>query len=106
IRTKTFAALINNLKQRSAGSPGVIPVGSGKILIGEDVKTLLEMAGVKGEAFAKLGVTFLRKKTSSSTLYFLTSTIGLKEQWIPVNATGEGVKVYHPMTGELGTTKM
>src|SRR5690606_10641286 len=68
-RSRTYAALINSLKLRVAGSPGVISTGKGKILIGEDIKILLDMANVKGETLGELGVIFLRKKTSSSTLY-------------------------------------
>lgn len=106
VRAKSYAALIGNLKKLSAGSPSVISIGKGKIWVGEDAKTLLDKAGVKGEALGEHGITFLRKKTASSTLYFLIATAGIKEKWIPVNATGEGVKVYHPMSGEIGMAKM
>ncbi len=83
-----------------------VPVGKGRIVLGNDLEKLLNFAKARKENLVGQGIQFIRKKTSESqTLYFISNGETAFEGWLALQAKGEAGALYDPMTGNIGIAK-
>ncbi len=79
-------------------------VGKGSVWIGDDVRAMLEKAGVRRERLADTpGLSFIRRTDSNGAFYFVANrgTVPVA-QWIPLTVTDRNVQVLDPLTGAVG----
>ena len=81
-------------------------VGAGMFLIGDDLDLLLSKADIHREALVDEGLTYARRHNDEGAYYFVTNWSGQDvDKWISLNATGNEVMCFDPMTGEKGEAK-
>ncbi len=104
---KSFGDLISRLKpEDSDGEIKVIQVGKGRVLIGNELKKLLEYTQIRSENMVSQGIQFLRKKTPANQIrYFVWNGDSNFEGWISLQAKGKAAVIYNPMTGQIGIGK-
>ena len=96
-----FTAKVTSAKETNGIKK--VTLGKGRILIGNDLRQLLEHAGIRHEPMVAAGIQFLRKEASNNkTLYFISNGDLPYEGWISLQVQGQGAAIYDPMTGRVG----
>ncbi|PAC28702.1 glycosyl hydrolase [Flectobacillus sp. BAB-3569] len=82
-------------------------VGLGQISVGKSFEKLLAFNGVKEEALAQQGLSFIRKKMGAETVYFIwnKNSTGFSG-WVNLQRKGISSAIFNPMTGESGIGKV
>ncbi|HEX2862440.1 MAG TPA: glycosyl hydrolase, partial [Lacunisphaera sp.] len=93
---KEVAAVLDRLRQLAHRADG-------GLMIGANVLSLLDRAGIAGEPLGPLGLKFVRRVNEHGSFYFLvnrgTKTI---DGWVSFRATGETAALFDPLTGRSG----
>ncbi len=78
-------------------------VGSGKVIVGDDLEELLTAAGARREAAVETGVKLIRRRERDGVTYFIVNT-GTKpfDGWLPLATKARSAAVYAPMHGTSG----
>jgi alpha-L-rhamnosidase len=76
-------------------------IGSGRFLVGNDLKRLLEYAGIEREVMVDRGLQFVRRKDARSHLYFIVNQGNQAvDGWVPLQRGARSVALFDPM-GEV-----
>ncbi|HEV2860844.1 MAG TPA: glycosyl hydrolase [Pyrinomonadaceae bacterium] len=103
-RQAEFRRLASQLDFADAGE-GVrsARVGSGRFLMGEDLKRLLAHAGVEREAMVEQGLHFTRRRDAGGDIYFILNRGGRAlDGWVPLQTRSQSIAVFDALTGESG----
>ncbi len=104
-----FEHLKDQLKFQSSGNQGIKTAisGSGKVVMGDDIDALLEVAGVQNESFSDYGLQFCRRKDTDGTIYFVYNESDKPfASYVKLESSARSAGLFNPMTGEKGTTKI
>ncbi len=96
-----------DFRETSAAGVREAKVGQGRLLLGDDLRDLLDSAGVRREAIVDEGLHFVRRKLSGDACYFVYN--GSEEAfdgWVPLGAKAESVGIFEPMQGAKGLGEM
>jgi hypothetical protein len=108
-RRGAFKKLMAQLKFTATKQAGVqqATVGKGRILLGDDVPTLLAQAGVKRETLTDQGLQFIRRSHAKGHYYFLANW-GEKPYagYITLQTPAKAATLYNPMTEQAGMAKV
>ena len=97
---ETFASL-------DFDAQGEAAVGKGKVVLGDDLAKLLDVAGISREPMVDLGLQFIRREAPSYVSYFVANhTADPVDGWVPVASACRSVLIMDPMTGETGVAPM
>ncbi len=98
-------AALSTLEQRAGIQPGVVEwgLGKGRILVGQDVEALLQMAGIRRESIVDNGVEFIRRRDDSGYLYFLAN-LGQErlDQWVRLPIHIASAAIFNPVDNRHG----
>ncbi len=79
-------------------------VGSGRVLLGENLAELLKLAQVRQESMTTKGLQFIRRKKSDRTVYFVVNRSDKAYSgWTAIQSEAKSVAAFNPMSGQLGT---
>ena len=84
------------------------PVGSGRLLVGEQLEPLLAASGIHRETMVdRPGVRFIRQRTVNGRQYFI-SHAGTEsvDGWVSLASTATRVAIMDPMTGRTGLAEV
>ena len=105
-RRKLFQNLIAQLHFIEIGKMKKASIGRGRFLIGDDLKALVESAGVRRELINEKGLSFLRAKNSNGHFYFIDNrTEKIVNGWIQLNTLATSVALFDPMFSKSGLAK-
>lgn len=93
---------------RDIPESGAHRVGQGRLLIGRDIESLLDAAGVARERLAEVpGLMHIRRKHPEGNLYFLANRgkHGIAE-YIPLTRPAKGAVLMDPITGQSGVAAL
>jgi hypothetical protein len=78
-------------------------VGYGRFLLGNDLKQVLELAGIKREQMVDQGLQFIRRKHLNSHYYFVLNQNNQPfDGWIPLRSSARAVAIFDPLREERG----
>ncbi len=81
-------------------------IGSGKIILSEDVQKGLQYANIKRETLSDVGLQFIRRKTDDGKYYYLVNhTPNNIDTTILIEIAASSVVILDPQTGEMGLAK-
>lgn len=107
-KIKAFMELKGRLNFTGTGTEGIVQatVGQGKIIMGNDLESLLGFAGIHREPMTGSGLKYFRRATGSGYNYFILND-GDKEfkGWLPLNVKGLSAAIFNPETEGFGITK-
>jgi len=99
-RKKRLGELLDEL---SLDNGGVAVVGDGRLIIGDDLVSLLDAARVAREPFVDHGLQFIRRKSTSYVSYFVANhSAKAVGDWIPVASPCQSAVLMDPMTARTG----
>jgi hypothetical protein len=104
-RRASLKSLIGRLRfDKMDGSDAqVAKIGKGRFLLGNDLKRLLALAGIKPETMAPRGLRFIRRKDGGSRYYFVVNQGDrAMDGWTPLRDATQSVAVFDPMREEKG----
>jgi hypothetical protein len=82
---------------------GVAQVGQGRILLGNDLGTLMAMTGIAREPMVDRGLKFIRRKLPAEVVYFIANqSANPVDGWVPITAPCRSALLMDPMTGAIG----
>jgi hypothetical protein len=78
-------------------------VGQGCVMIGWNLETMLDLAGVRREAVVDHGVEFVRRVTDEGRVYFMTNLAKHRlDGWVPLAVEAAAAVVFDPMSQQRG----
>jgi len=106
-RQEVYQNIKNEIKFNSQNKYESSQVGNGKLIKGNDIKTILNDIKVLPESMAKNGLWFDRVNRKEGICYFI-SNWGDKEvdQWIQVRSTGKEAVLFNPMNKQFGKAEV
>lgn len=82
-------------------------LGRGRVLLGDDLETLLEKAGVAREPLVDRGLGFARRRHAGGRYYFVSNPGAEPVQaWLPLATETRAVTLYDPMRGSRGWARV
>jgi len=92
---------------KSDGADGldlrIAKVGKGRFLLGNDLKRLLTLAGIRPEPMTGQGLQFIRRKEGSGKSYFVVNQGDRPlDGWVALRGEAKSVAVFDPMREEKG----
>lgn len=94
-----FARALDILRKMSEGQA----IGSGKVLICEDLLDGLEKEKLKGETLVEAGLQFVRRNMGTGTYYYLVNlSEKAVDQYLSLNAKGKFWYIMDPLSGQSG----
>lgn len=101
-----YAALLAKLRANAStlGSVTTYTVGSGKVMVGENVAALLSrQKDVAPETMGQFGLEFVRRRSDAGHFYFITNrSEATIDGWIPLQSAGKSAALFNPADGALG----
>jgi hypothetical protein len=104
-RRRAFQKLMAQIHFTKAEAAGIqsAKIGSGKILLGHDLKQLLSYAGIKRESLVDQGLQFIRRRHEKGRYYFiLNRSNDPLDGWVPLQTNARSVAIFDPMREERG----
>jgi len=104
-RQDAFQKLIARIDFAKAGDSDIriARIGSGKLLLSDDLGQLLSAAGVRREPMADKKLQFVRRRQESGRFYLVVNTTGEPlDGWIGLQGNPKSVVIYDPMFEEIG----
>ena len=92
--------LLSQLRFTQINGGGVqgAQIGSGRFLVGNDMKELLEYAGISREVMVDRGLQFVRRKDGRSHYYFiLNQSNRVFDGWVPLSTVAKSAAIFDPM---------
>jgi hypothetical protein len=103
-RRGELAQLLGELK---FGAGGVAAVGDGKVVVADDLSTLLDAAGIAREPLVDHGLQFIRRRSPSRVSYFLVNHSAQPvTAWVPLATACRSVVLMDPMTACSGVAPL
>jgi len=109
LNREIFAHLKGQFKFQSSGNEEIKTaiLGSGKVLMGDDIDAMLKAAGVQYESLSDYGLQFCRRKDAAGIIYFVYNESDKPfASYIKLESSTRSAGLFNPMTGEKGTTKI
>ena len=107
-RRAAFKKLLAQLKFTPTRQAGIqqATLGKGRVLLGDDVPTLLAQAGVRRETLADQGLQFTRRRHAKGHYYFLANW-GDKPYagYLALQRPAKSAALYNPMTEQTGLAR-
>jgi hypothetical protein len=104
-RRNAFQKLMTQLRFTKTGTGEMqnARIGSGKILLGNDLKQLLSFAGIKRELLVDRGLQFVRRSHGKGHYYFLVNRgSDALDGWLPLGTNARSVAIFDPMREQKG----
>ncbi|MDX2031853.1 MAG: glycosyl hydrolase [Blastocatellia bacterium] len=104
-RRKSIASLTAQLAFGPAQAAGirVARMGAGRVLLGDDLKSLLAYAGIAREPMAAQGLQFLRRTESAGPVYFVVNSSSQTiDGWVGLRTNAKSVAIFDPMRETKG----
>src|SRR5262245_9876772 len=108
-RRGSLKALIAQLRfdKTAVSKAQVAKIGKGRFLLGDDLKRLLAVAGIKPEPMVGRGLRFIRRKDGGSKYYFVVNQGGRTvDGWVAIGSSAKSVAIFDPMREEKGFAAM
>ncbi len=108
-RQKEFRQAVDQLQFNSTSGSDVkeADIGSGRVLMGDNLPDLLSRAGVHRETMVDDSLQFVRRSTDSSEYYFVVNKSSRSlNRWVSLKKGGPSAAIFNPMTGERGMAKV
>ena len=105
---KLFNDLISNMHfTKNKNGVEMAEAGKGKIYVSADLMQILHLAGIRRETMVDNGLEYARRQNEdSSEFYFIANRSDkIFEGWADVQTIGNGVALYHPMSGDSGVAR-
>ncbi len=104
-KTASFSRIVGELRTIAGATKSQPDQAGMQVLIGKDIESLLNSAGVKAEFMTRLGLNYLRKQQADgSKIYFISNpTNKVIRGQIPLNTNMQFVEILDPMTGRSGS---
>jgi hypothetical protein len=103
----TFLAERLNFKPTTMAGITRAEVGSGYVLTGNDLETLLSAASVRRESLTDSGLEFNRRKSFNNTCYYILNPSDKPFQgWVSLSLKSKSAAIFDPMTGSKGLAKI
>jgi len=84
----------------------IIDIGSGHIVMGNDLELLLGEVGVLRESLVDTGLEFVRRSREGGRDYFVSNrTTEPVDAWVPLATDLSAAVLFDPMTGETGLAR-
>ncbi len=84
---------------------GITTIGKGRILLGDDLASLMAKTGITREPMADHGLKFIRRKLPGEVVYFIANQSAKPvDAWTPIAVPSKSALLMDPMTGALGKT--
>lgn len=81
-------------------------IGTGKVILGNDLNQLLVFAGIRRESMSDNGLRFSRRISKSGSYYFILNQMDNPFYgWMPLEVNGKSAAIFNPMTGVSGVAK-
>ncbi|MBN1444269.1 MAG: glycoside hydrolase family 2, partial [Planctomycetes bacterium] len=82
---------------------GVAALGKGRLVVGDDLRGLLDAAAIAREPLVDRGLEFIRRKSPSHVSYFIANhTADPVSAWVPVASPCRSVVLMDPLTARAG----
>ena len=107
-KTVAFNRMKEGLQFKETDNKNILQaeIGNGKIIMGSDLNSLLLFAGIRREPMADAGISFIRRKSTTGSCYFIKNqTEKPFEGWIPVQTEAKSAALFNPMNEKYGTAK-
>jgi hypothetical protein len=106
-RQEVYQNIKNEIKFKSQNDYESSQIGNGKLIKGNDLRTILDDIEVLPESMAKNGLWFNRINRKEGLCYFI-SNWGDKDidQWIQVRSTGKEAVWFNPMNKQIGKAEV
>ena len=105
-RRKTFHQLISELHFIETEKIKTAFIGKGMLLIGNDIKDLLEAAKIRKEFINEKSLSFTRRKNNDGHIYFINNRSDkIISVWITLNTNANTVALFNPMFVKNGLAK-
>lgn len=96
LRMETFEELLAQAKSEASS-----------IQIGEEMRNLLEAAGVQREAMLDQGLNYSRRMLGDKYVYFISNWSNKEvDSWVPLTYPAKTLAIFDPMSGEYGKAKI
>lgn len=80
-----------------------LQIGTGQILLSNDVQKALKFKGISGEKLTATGLKFLRRQVGNEKYYYLVNhTASAIDTDLPLNVQSAAVMIMDPQTGNFG----
>jgi hypothetical protein len=82
-------------------------IGTGRMLLGENLDTLLQVATVRRENMVNQGLQCIRRIDGKRQLYFVVNRSDTPvDGWVPLQASAQSIAIFDPMTGDKGLARL
>ncbi len=110
-RQKEFSELISYVRSSATVVRNGISVkneGTGRIIFGKDILSILDYAGIKRESLVDDSLQYTRRRDDDGWIYFVVNPSGRKSisKWIPFSVKGSCAALFDPMSGKKGMATM
>jgi hypothetical protein len=105
-RRAAYVRLLDPLPRATREINGVadLPVGRGRVLVGDALETILPRAGIARETLVDRGLQFVRRTHDDGHTYFLLNRGEVPlEGWVPLATPATSAAIFDPMAGRSGT---
>ncbi len=97
-RLKFTETTVKDIRQTS--------VGTGKVIIGNDIGKLLSFTGIRRETISDMDLLYSRRVFSSGNLYFITNQSDKAfDGWMSLQVKGKSAAIFDPMKGISGVAE-
>lgn len=107
-KTVAFSKMKDGLQFKETDNKNILQaaIGNGKIIMGSDLSSLLSFTGIRREPMADEGISFIRRKSTTGSCYFIKNqTEKPFEGWIPLQTEAKSAALFNPMNEKYGTAK-
>jgi len=102
-RRQQLEALKNTIQFKENNNYALATHGDGALLLGNDLKSMLESVNVFAEYFAKAGLWFNRVNREEGACYFISNWSDRPlNRWVTFQRSGKDAAWFNPMTREKG----
>ncbi|HUX56481.1 MAG TPA: glycosyl hydrolase [Bacteroidales bacterium] len=108
LKNEAFNKMKNSLEFKKSGNGTILEanLGDGKIIMGDDLASLLETAEIRREPMTDRGLQFTRRESNTGYYYFIKNQKETQYSgWLPLNVEASSVGIFNPMTEDYGIAK-
>ncbi len=108
-KEKLFIEIKNSIPFKTTSQTGIkkADLGSGSIIIGNDLPSLLNFAGIRREQMADNGIQFSRRLINGGACYFIKNKSDkIFNGWLPLSIRAGSAAIFNPYSADFGTAKL
>ncbi|MBS1655816.1 MAG: glycoside hydrolase family 2 protein, partial [Bacteroidetes bacterium] len=96
-----------SLREIAAGIKSMKTGNGGTLAVGNDLDGLFYQFAIRNETMNEKGLQFIRRKNGDDIVYFICNkTSNAFNGWVTLQAPGESVVIYDPMTSKTGLAEV